>query len=176
VTPITAARVASVYTFERIQGAVMDTVHTYHVRAKSTGLRSGEVASSSVPGSIEFSAPPEFLGQSGLWTPEDFFVASVVSCFVSTFSSMADLSKLTFVSLDVEAEGRLERVDGAWRFVQVALRPSLQIVHERDRERAVRLLEKAEKGCLIARSITARTILEYTVVVASEDLVATPAS
>jgi len=151
----------------------MDTVHTYRIRATSTTLRSGEVASPNVPGSTEFSAPPEFLGRSGVWTPEDFFVASVVSCYVSTFSSMADISKLQFVSLEVEAEGRLEKVDGAWRFVQVYLRPDLQIEHERDRERAIRLLEKAEKGCLIARSISAQTILEHTVVVVSADVAET---
>jgi len=151
----------------------MDTVHTYRIQATSTTLRSGEVASATVPGSIEFSAPPEFLGRSGVWTPEDFFVASIVSCYVSTFSSIADLSKLQFVSLEVEAEGRLEKVDGAWRFAQVYLRPDLQIEHERDRERAIRLLEKAEKGCLIARSISAQTILEHTVVVVSADVAET---
>ena len=154
----------------------MDTVHTYRIRAKSTTLRSGEVASPTVPGSIDFSAPPEFLGRSGVWTPEDFFVAAVVTCYVSTFSSMADLSKFNFVSLDVEAEGRLERVEGAWKFVQVILRPSLQIAREGDRERAGRLLEKAEKGCLVARSITAQTILEPAVTVASSDLVTSPAA
>jgi organic hydroperoxide reductase OsmC/OhrA len=94
----------------------MDTVHSYRVHARSTTLRSGEVASASVPGSIEFSAPPEFLGRSRVWTPEDLFVAAVVTCFVSTFSSIADLSKSNFVSLDVNAEGRLEKVDGARAF------------------------------------------------------------
>jgi organic hydroperoxide reductase OsmC/OhrA len=158
----------------RIEEAAMDPVHTYRIRATSTTLRSGEVAALNVPGSIEFSAPPEFMGRPGVWTPEDFFVASVVSCFVSTFSSMADLSKFNFVSLEVEAEGRLEKVDGAWKFVQVYLRPDLQIEHEKDRERGIRLLEKAEKGCLIARSISAETILEYTVVVISPDVPAAP--
>ena len=153
----------------------MDTGHTYRIRAKSSTLRSGEVASPTVPGSIEFSAPPEFLGRSGVWTPEDFFVAAVVTCYVSTFSSMADLSKFNFVSLEVEAEGRLERVEGAWKFVQVVLRPSLQITRESDRERAGRLLEKAEKGCLVARSITAQTILEPAITVSSLEPVAAPA-
>lgn len=152
----------------------MDTGHTYRIRGKSTTLRSGEVASPTVPGSIEFSAPPEFLGKSGVWTPEDFFVAAVVTCYVSTFSSIADLSKFSFVALDVEAEGRLERVEGAWKFVQVILRPALQITRESDRERAGRLLEKAEKGCLVARSITAQTVLEPSVTVASNDVVTAP--
>jgi len=156
--------------------AAIDTVHTYRVRATSTTLRSGEVVSSGVSRSIAFSAPPEFMGQPGVWTPEDFFVAAVVSCYVSTFSSMADLSRFSFVSLEVEAEGRLEKVNGAWRFVQVLLRPNLQIENEKDRDRAIRLLEKAEKGCLVARSISAQTIVEHFAVVASQITGAQPVS
>ena len=152
----------------------MDTAHSYHVRAKSTKTRSGEVATESVREPIQFSAPPEFLGESGVWTPEHFFVAAVVTCFVSTFSSIADLSKLNFVSLEVEAEGILERIDGVWKFVGVKLRPALKIARENDRERANRLLEKAEKGCLVARSISAEVTLEPSVSIVPENAVVTP--
>ena len=98
-----------------------------------------------VPGSIECSVPTEFLGKSGAGTPEDFFVPAVITCFLSPFSSIANLSNFDFTSLDVEAEGCLERVEDAWRLVRIALHPDLRIVREADRERAIRLLEKAEK-------------------------------
>ena len=152
----------------------MDTVHKYRIRASSTTLRSGTVATDAVPEPIRFSAPPEFLGESGVWTPEDFFVASVVSCYVSTFSGMSDLSKLSFVSLEVEAEGILEKEPDGWRFVAMTLRPDLKIANERDRERAHRLLEKAEHGCLVARSITAKVTLEPSVSVAAEPVISAP--
>lgn len=154
----------------------MEETHSYQVRAKSTKLRSGVVASNAVPRPICFSAPPEFLGESGVWTPEHFFVASIVTCYVSTFSGMADLSKLSFVSLEVDADGALEKTPEGWRFVEVRLRPSLKIAREHDRERASRLLEKAEKSCLIARSISARVTLEASISVAVENLVPQPVS
>ncbi len=149
----------------------MDTTHTYKVKASATKLRSGVAVSEATPQAIIFSAPPEFLGDAGVWTPEAFFVAAVVSCFVSTFSGMADLSKLRFASLDVEAEGTLERDATGWKFTAIKLRPDLKIMEERDGDRANRLLEKAERTCLIARSISAATMLEPSIAVASESQV-----
>ncbi len=138
----------------------METIHTYQVRARSTRLRSGVVAPDSVPEPIRFSAPPEFFGAQQVWTPEHFFVAALVSCYVSTFSGIADASKFSFASLEVDAEGTIEKDAGGWRFTGVRLRASVKIAREQDRERAGRLLEKAERSCLIARSISAKVTLE----------------
>jgi peroxiredoxin-like protein len=118
------------------------------------------VAPDSVPEPIRFSAPPEFFGAPQVWTPEHFFVAALVSCYVSTFSGIADASKFSFASLEVDAEGTIEKDAGGWRFTGVRLRPSVKITHEQNRERAGRLLEKAERSCLIARSISAKVTLE----------------
>jgi organic hydroperoxide reductase OsmC/OhrA len=43
---------------------------------------------------------------------------------------------------------------------EVVLRPKLLISHARDVERAGRILEKAEKHCLISNSIKTETKLE----------------
>jgi len=150
----------------------MDTVHKYEVRAKSSRVRSGVVASDAVAEPIVFSAPPEFSGEPHVWTPEHFFVASVVTCFVSTFSGMADLSKFDFLSLEVEAEGTLERDASGWKFTEIKLRPLLKVSQEKDSERGARLLEKAERTCLIARSITAKLTLEPAIKVVPEVVLA----
>jgi len=42
--------------------------------------------------------------------------------------------------------------------------------HEKDRNRAYRLLEKAEKTCLVVRSINSKVILEPKVIVEEEVL------
>jgi organic hydroperoxide reductase OsmC/OhrA len=146
----------------------METVHKYEVRAKATRLRSGVVASDSIPQPIIFSAPPEFAGEPRVWTPEHFFVASIVSCFVSTFSGISALSNFNYVSLEVEAEGVLQRDAGGWRFTEVCLRPDLKIARGEDRERGARLLEKAERTCLIARSISTQVTLKPTLKCVSE--------
>ncbi|HXX20117.1 MAG TPA: OsmC family protein [Candidatus Acidoferrum sp.] len=146
----------------------METTHRYEVRAKSTRPRSGVVASDAIAQPIVFSVPPEFAGEPRVWTPEHFFVAAIVACYVSTFSGMAEISKFHFISLEVDAEGTLEKDTSGWKFTEIKLRPALRVSQEKDGDRGVRLLEKAERTCLIARSITAKVTLEPTIKVSPE--------
>ena len=138
----------------------MEHQYSYIVNGSSTTVRSGTLAAPDVQLPIAFSAPPEFYGQPGQWTPEHLFVASVASCFISTFSGMADYSKLEFRSLTLEVEGVIEKDEGGWRFTRLVVRPRLKIAHAPDAERANRLLQKAEKACLVARSLACPVALE----------------
>ncbi len=137
----------------------MEAHHEYRVSAFCAGPRKGVVQAEGVLPSISFSAPPEFLGEPGRWTPEHLLVAAVTSCFVSTFSGMAEKSRLEFASFNMDAEGVIGSVDGIWRFTEINLRPVVALLNEVDRDRIIRLLEKAEKSCLIARSLQCKVVL-----------------
>jgi peroxiredoxin-like protein len=149
----------------------MDTTHKFRIRATSTAVRSGLAVAEGIEPSIAFSAPAEFQGRAGLWTPEHFFVAAVASCYVSTFSGMASNSNFAFYSLELETEGIVEKDQVGWRFREVILRPRLMIAHEEDKERGSRLLHKAEKNCLVGRSLACAIILKPAVII-TEQLVA----
>jgi organic hydroperoxide reductase OsmC/OhrA len=74
----------------------MEAHRKYRVNALCAGPRKGVVQAEGVLSSISFSAPPEFLGESGRWTPEHFLVAAAASCFVSTLSGIVEKSRLEF--------------------------------------------------------------------------------
>jgi len=148
----------------------MEKQYEFRVTAASTAVLSGVLTAEESQPSIAFSAPPEFQGEAGRWTPELLFLASVAGCFVSTFSGIARFSKFEFLSLDLEVKGILLKEDEGWRFTQVNLHPRLRIGEEKDRTRANRLLEKAEKTCLIVRSINSKVILEPELIVEEEVL------
>lgn len=132
----------------------MSEVHTYRTAARWTGQRSGEVEAEGVAEPLRFSAPPEFQGEAGLWSPETFFLAAANTCFLTTFIAIAEFSKLELVGVEMAAEAHLERVPGqGYRFTEVVVRPVVTLAHEADREKAARLLEKAEKSCIVARSL-----------------------
>jgi organic hydroperoxide reductase OsmC/OhrA len=141
-------------------GGIMESTHAYRVTASSTTPRSGLIEAEGIEPVISFGAPPEFLGEAGHWTPEHFFVAAVASCYVSTFSGMSLASKFEYLSLELKVEGILGKDEGGWRFTKVLLRPTLHIVRPEDEERGNRLLQKAEKNCLVGRSIACPTALE----------------
>ena len=145
----------------------MESTYLYRSSAIWTMKRRGIVSAEDVPRTINFSAPPEFQGEPGLWTPEHLLVASVATCFLATFRALAENSKLPVVRLEVDAEGLLEKEAGGFRFTQVVVRPRLAIAEPADQERAQRLLEKAERACLISRSLSSHMELQPTVEVAA---------
>jgi peroxiredoxin-like protein len=138
----------------------MENQYLYSTDIEWTGARHGELSASTLP-ELEVDAPPEFKGHDGVWTPEHLFVASVNSCFMTTFLAIAENSKLEFTQFNAHAEGTLEKVDGQGLLMtRINLRPRLVIKHSRDAERAFRILAKAEKHCLISNSIKTQTDLE----------------
>lgn len=140
--------------------------YRYATTARWTGARSGEVVAEPYMLYIDFSAPPEFQGEAGKWTPEHLLMAAVTSCYVTTFRAIAEFSRFEYDSLEVAAEGVLEKAEGGFRFTRLTVRPTLLLAAGSDEERARRLLEKAERGCLISRSINAQITLEPRVQIA----------
>lgn len=143
----------------------MDRTYSYRASAHWTSHKRGIVEAESIPRTINFAAPPEFGGEPGLWTPEHLLLSAVCTCFVSTFRAVAEASKLGFHGLDVRGEGTIEKQEGGFRFTRVVLRPTLTINHDEDRERAGRVLEKAERVCLVSRSLSCAVLLEPRIVV-----------
>jgi peroxiredoxin-like protein len=139
--------------------------YEYTSTARWTTGRAGIADTESVEQPIAFSAPPEFQGQPGMWTPEHFLIAAVAGCFVTTFIAVTELSKFELLSLEVCAAGVLEKVERGFQFTRVTIRPVLTIARDSDRERALRLIEKAERSCLVARSLRSEVIVEPTVLV-----------
>ena len=109
---------------------------------------------------LAIAAPAEFDGPGDRWSPETLLAGAVASCFVLTFRAVARASRLAWTDLVCEVEGTLERVDGETRFTEVLLRAILEVPPEVDRERAERILEKSERGCLITSSLRSRVRFE----------------
>ena len=125
----------------------MENKYFYRTEVEWTGERHGDLRAPVLP-NLQVDAPPEFKGHDGVWTPEHLFVASVNSCFMTTFLAIAENSKLELASFKAGAKGRLEKVDGqGFMMTEIVLRPKLIIPNARDVERASRILEKAERNC-----------------------------
>jgi peroxiredoxin-like protein len=110
-------------------------------------------------------APPaDFDGPGDAWSPEDLLMAAVESCFLFTLRAVARASKLEFESLELSGEGTLDRKDGATRFTEIVLRPRLKLPAGADRDKAMRVLEKSEKACLVTASLSTPVRLEPEIV------------
>lgn len=133
--------------------------HHYAVTAR--GEPDSRVTLSS-PGldSLETSAPPQFGGPEGNWSPETLLVASVVDCFILTFKAIAKASQFEWLDLSCSADGQLDKVERVTRFTHLKLVATLQVPGGTRTELAERLLQMAEKNCLVTNSMNAEVHLE----------------
>jgi peroxiredoxin-like protein len=131
--------------------------HYYNVNLSWIADRKGKMVSPELNDTIEVATPPQFPnGIEGIWSPEHLLTAAVVSCFMTTFLSIAENSKLEFTSFDCPAKGKLEQVDGKFLMTEILMEPTLVITKESDKDRAERILQKSEAACLISNSIKSK--------------------
>jgi len=131
----------------------MGDEHFYRVAAWWASGRTGLAKSDSAPNAIHFTAPTEFGGLEGRWTPEELLLAAIAGCYTTTVRAIAGAAKLDFTDLEVEASGTVRKAESGYNFSEIIVRPNLKIASVTDRDPALDLLRRAEKLCLVSRAI-----------------------
>ena len=127
--------------------------YIYETRLRWTGARQGRIDAPELP-AVPVSAPPEFNGEAGLWSPEHLLVSAVETCLMTTFLAIAENSKLQALAYDSTSHATLEWVDGAgYRFTGLTVRPLIEVASGTDSGKAVRIVEKAHKHCLVSNAV-----------------------
>jgi organic hydroperoxide reductase OsmC/OhrA len=143
----------------------MDIVHFYHIKIKWTKGKEGELSEPALPVIHTGIAPPFPGGVPDVWSPEQLFVASINSCLMTSFLTIAENSKLEFESFECSASGKLEKVEDKYMISEVVLKPLIKIKFEKDIDRTRRIILKAETICLISNSVKTQILLEPEVIV-----------
>ena len=138
--------------------------HLYAVQARAEATGDVDLEAERLP-TLKTAPPVEFDGPGDRWSPEMLLCAAVADCFVLSFRAIARASKLDWQAVEASVEGKLDRVEGKSRFTEIVVRATLRVPAGTDRQRAEKLMEKAEQVCLISNSLLAERRLEPTVVV-----------
>jgi organic hydroperoxide reductase OsmC/OhrA len=109
--------------------------------------------------------PPEFKkGIPNHWSPEHLFVASLASCFFTTFLSMADTSNLPLLSFKLHATGTLDKDEnGNSQITAIEVFPEIEVASENDQDKAEKLVGKVEANCLISNSMKSTVTVTPTI-------------
>jgi organic hydroperoxide reductase OsmC/OhrA len=148
--------------------------HRYLV--KGTGRISGDVemTAEGLP-MLRAASPAQFDGPGDRWSPETLLVGAVADCFILTFRVVANASKVSWISLDCDVTGTLDRVDHVTQFTHFEMTAHLVVPAGVDADKARHALEKAERTCLISRSLKASVALDATVEIAEPSALRIPA-
>lgn len=139
--------------------------HLYQARAAS-GPEGDVMLSADGLEAIRSQPPEQFGGPGDRWSPETLLCAALADCLLLTFRAIARASRISWESLDVSVEGRLEREGGNSHFTHFSVHASLRIAPGNDPGLAERALHKAEAGCLVSNSLKATRELVAEVTVA----------
>jgi organic hydroperoxide reductase OsmC/OhrA len=148
----------------------MENVRSHHVVAWWTSGRTGLAKSDSAPNAIHFTAPTESGDVQGRWTPEDLLLTALAACFTTTFHSITSYPKFAYIDLQVEVDGTVSKIDSGYGFSEIVIRPNLTITGEENRERAISLLQKTAKLCLVSRALTNAPKFEIAVEIRKQSL------
>jgi len=143
---------------------VQDFPHHYSVSASSAADGNVQLTSPGLE-SLQSAGPAEFGGPGDLWSPETYLVAAVADCFILSFKAIARASKMEWTSLSCDAVGDLDKVDKVTQFTSFQIHAILEVPEGTRESKAQRLLEKAERSCLITNSMIADSHLEAKVIV-----------
>lgn len=147
----------------------MSQIHSTHsIAVRWTGGKQAVASSPDGLPELEVASPPQFGGPGGRWSPEHFYVGAAASCWLTTFLAVAEMSKLDVAEVEVSGEAIVERGDDRlYSIPRIVLRPRVALRREQDRDRANRLIRKAEEVCLVSRSMRTTIELEPDVAVAA---------
>lgn len=127
--------------------------HRYDVRL-SGGPAGYTTLAADGPPVLRAAPPADFDGPGDAWSPEHLLLAAVETCFLFTLRAVAEASRVPFTALELTAEGTVDRQDGVIRFTEIVLRPRLTLAPGGDPARALRVMEKSEKACLVSASLS----------------------
>lgn len=141
--------------------------HLY--KAKSAGMATGNLTATAknLP-DIVVAPPIEFDGPGDEWSPEALLMASIANCLVLSFRAIAKASKFEWCSIECESEGNLDKVERKVQFTNVISKVRLLIPTTETKEKAEKLLHKAEDTCLISNSMSCESRIECEIIFSDE--------
>ena len=140
----------------------------YHTTVTWKGEHRGYIVMGNGP-EMDFSAPPDAQGHSGVLTPEDAFVGSANTCIMMMFLWAAERFKLDLLSYECRAEGtKLIELDRTEIFTQLWFCPVIRIAAGSEpvtvvEKRARRALQSAQKYSLVANSVKSKIVIDPTI-------------
>lgn len=143
--------------------------HRYRVNAAGRVTGDVELTAERLT-TLQSAAPAEFDGPGDRWSPETLLVGAVADCFILTFRAVANASKVSWISLDCDVTGTLDRVDRVTQFTHFEMTARLVVAAGVDADAARHALEKAERTCLITSSLKASIALDARVEIAEPEL------
>ena len=140
-------------------------MHEYPLQLRWEGSTASEfsrdaVASTAGKQDIAVSAAADYAGNDSRWNPEDLLGASLATCHMLTFLTLAKKVRLDVRGYDDHVTVTLDTVEKVTRVTKIRLAPTIRVAPGTDVVKVKEMFEKAHKYCFIGQSITSEVLME----------------
>ena len=98
------------------------------------------------------------------YTPEDMYLAAITGCFFTTFSVVSQNSNLHYETIKISSTGIIDVIDDVKMVTEISMNITLTLPKgmEKNKEKAMKVLDITEKRCPIGNSVKTKIKNTYT--------------
>lgn len=137
--------------------------HHFHLKADWPGGRNSEGYIDAGNLKTKISIPTEMDGPGVGTNPDEMLLGAAATCYIITLAAMIERANLPLKEMALESEGIVDVTNGVFTYKKIIHRPTVSLTSqasEKDYEVLERLIQKAEKSCMISRAIEGNVELE----------------
>ncbi|WP_026907778.1 OsmC family protein [Paucisalibacillus globulus] len=137
--------------------------HHFHLKADWPGGRNSEGYIEAGNLKTKISIPPEMDGPGIGTNPDEMLLGAAATCYIITLAAMIERANLPLKQMALESEGIVDVTNGVFTYKKIIHRPTVALTDnasEKDYTLLRKLVQKAEKSCMISRAIQGNVELE----------------
>ncbi|MFC2948964.1 OsmC family protein [Virgibacillus sediminis] len=137
--------------------------HHFHLKADWPGGRNSDGYMEAGNLKTKISIPPEMDGPGVGTNPDEMLLGAAATCYIITLAAMIERADLPLDEMSLESEGIIDVTNGVFTYKKIIHRPTVSLKSNADsnqHEKLKKLVEKAEKSCMISRAIKGNVEME----------------
>jgi|SRR5690625_140696 len=137
--------------------------HHFHLKAEWPGGRNSEGYIEAGNLQSKVSIPLEMDGPGVGTNPDEMLLGAAATCYVITLAAMTERAKLPLEEMSLDSEGVVDVTKGVITYKKIIHKPTVVLqkqASEADHKKLEKLVEKAEKSCMISRALRGNVAIE----------------
>jgi|SRR5690625_966868 len=137
--------------------------HHFHLKADWPGGRNSEGYIETGNLQSKVSIPPEMDGPGVGTNPDEMLLGAAATCYVITLAAMIERAGLPLQEMSLDSEGIVDVTHGVITYKKIIHKPKVILQEdssEADHKKLKKLVEKAEKSCMISRALRDNVAIE----------------
>ncbi|AIF44720.1 OsmC family protein [Virgibacillus sp. SK37] len=137
--------------------------HHFHLKATWPGGRNNDGFIETENLKTKISIPTEMDGPGIGTNPDEMLLGAAATCYVITLAAMIERAELPLEKMGLDSEGIVDVTGGVFTYKKIIHRPHVTLNQDATEEQVnklKKLVEKAEKSCMISRAIQGNVEIE----------------